>query len=132
VLPLCLSDYLLVGLGVTCASLVGNALGADRKRLAIQMGRLSLSYCLALLLCLSLLILMFGSRFVSIFSSDPEVHAIASGVVPYLSLFLLFDGMQGKYLTSAMAFKNVVYLKNLLLMLCVTAVSSGVLRGAGT
>jgi len=83
-------------LGVTCASLVGNALGADRKRLAIQMGRLSLSYCLALTLCLSLLILLFGSRFVSIFSSDPEVHDIASRVVPYLSLFLLFDGMQGK------------------------------------
>jgi Na+-driven multidrug efflux pump len=60
------------------------------------MGRLSLSYCLALTLCLSLLILLFGSRFVSIFSSDPEVHAIALQVVPNLSLFLLFDGMQGK------------------------------------
>ena len=93
-LPLYLSD-LLVGLGVTCASLVGNALGADRKRLAIQMGRLSLSYCLALTLCLSLLILLFGSRFVSIFSSDPEVHAIVNPVIPYLSLFMFMDNLQG-------------------------------------
>ena len=87
---------LLVGLGVTCASLVGNALGADRKHLAIQMGRLSLGYCFVLTLFLSLIILLFGSRFESIFSTDSDVHTIATRVVPYLSLFIFSDGMQGE------------------------------------
>jgi MATE family multidrug resistance protein len=94
-----------LGIGVACASLVGNALGAGKKSLAIDLGKLSISgiFCLELLIGLTMLI--GGPYFVDMFTNDPQVILVANRAVPFLSLFTMIDGLQG--------------------------VCSGVLRGAG-
>lgn len=94
-----------LGLGVACASLVGNALGAGKKPLAIQIGKLSIMAIFCLEMVVGIVLLIGGPYFVDLFSNDPEVIKVANRAVPFLSIFTMIDGLQG--------------------------VCSGVLRGAG-
>lgn len=94
-----------LGLGVACASLVGNAVGAGKKPLAISIGKLSIQSIFVLEVGIGVIILVLGPYFVDIFSNDSQVKHVANRAIPFLSLFALIDGLQG--------------------------VCSGVLRGAG-
>ena len=94
-----------LGLGVACSSLVGNALGAGHKNLAIQIGKLSIATTVVLEVVIGILLLILGSYFVDLFSNDNSVKRVANRAVPFLAVFAMIDGLQG--------------------------VSSGLLRGAG-
>ncbi len=94
-----------LGLGVACASLVGNAVGAGKKSLAIGIGKLSVKSIFVLEVAIGVVILLLGPYFVDVFSNDSQVKHVANRAIPFLSLFALIDGLQG--------------------------VCSGVLRGAG-
>lgn len=94
-----------LGIGVTCASFVGNAIGAGKIGLAKQIGKLSLLYTAMINTLCGGLILLVGDQFVAIFTSDPSVQKVTESAIPFLSLFIMIDGLQG--------------------------VASGVLRGAG-
>ncbi len=94
-----------MGMGVACASLVGNSLGAGKKRLAVHIGKISLAAVLVLEILIGLLLLLGGSVFVDCFSNDARVKTVANSAIPFLCLFAVIDGLQG--------------------------VCSGVLRGAG-
>jgi MATE family multidrug resistance protein len=90
-----LSFMVPLGLGVATASLVGNALGAHSKGLAIQLGKLALVTIGVLELVLGLSLYFIGPFFVDLFTNEPKVMAVANGVVPFLSVFTVFDGIQG-------------------------------------
>jgi Na+-driven multidrug efflux pump len=85
---------------------VGNALGAKKKQLAIEMSRISLGVMLAVeVAVIAPLIMWLGPSFVAVFTRDPEVLALSRESVHLLVLLVVGDGMQG--------------------------VASGVMRGAG-
>jgi MATE family multidrug resistance protein len=94
-----------LGMGVACASLVGNSLGAGKKQLAIKLGKLSIGSIFVLEIGIGIIMILFGSFFVDMFTNDPEVIKVSNRAIPFLSVFCLVDGLQG--------------------------VCSGVLRGAG-
>lgn len=94
-----------LGIGVASASLVGNALGAGQKALAIDIGKLSLAAIGVLEVGIGLVMLLGGPLFVDCFTSDHRVKDVATRAIPFLCLFATIDGVQG--------------------------VASGVLRGAG-
>lgn len=85
---------------------MGNALGADKPQLAVQLSRVSLGIMLALELCLiGPLVLVLGPTFAALFTEDPAVQQLARRTVHLVALLALGDGVQG--------------------------VAGGVLRGAG-
>lgn len=94
-----------LGMGVACASLVGNALGASKKALAIDLGKLCIYTISVAEIVISITLFFLGSYFVDLFSNDNEVKHIGNHALPFLSIFTMVDGLQG--------------------------VASGVLRGAG-
>jgi len=96
-LQLCgLAFMLPLGISITTTSMVGNALGADKKRLAIQLSHTSLGIMLALEICvIGPLILWLGPSFVAAFTEDPEVKILARQTVHLLAFLVVGDGMQG-------------------------------------
>lgn len=83
-----------LGIGITCASFVGNAIGAGKMGLAKQIGKLCLAYTGALNLVLGGLILLLGDQFVALFTSDPHVIHETDSAIPFLSVFVMIDGLQ--------------------------------------
>jgi len=94
-----------LGIGVTVASFVGNAIGAGKITLAKQMGKIGLMYTGCTNVIVGVIIVLTGDQFVALFTTDPAVQRVTDSVIPYLAVFIMIDGLQG--------------------------VSSGVLRGAG-
>lgn len=96
-LQLCVLSFMLpLGISVATSSIVGNVLGADKKRLAIQLSHTSLGIMLALELCvIGPLILWLGPSFVAAFTEDPEVRLLARRTVHLLAFLVVGDGMQG-------------------------------------
>jgi multidrug resistance protein, MATE family len=83
-----------LGIGVTCASLVGNSLGAGRLELAKQIGKLSIAYAMVVDSLLGLTIFTGGDQFIAMFTTDHEVRHVARGAIAFLSIFTIVDGMQ--------------------------------------
>lgn len=94
-----------LGLGIASSSLVGNALGAMKKDFAVQLSRLIILVSFVLQSFVGILLMLFGTYFVRVFTKNENVLAISSSTLPFLSIFTLFDALQG--------------------------VASGILRGAG-
>ena len=95
-----------LGIGISTGSIVGNALGAKYKHLAISIGKLSMGVIFVLDLFLCPAILYFRYDFVELFTSDPVVvYMCAEQCLPIMAFAVFVDGLQ--------------------------AVTSGVLRGAG-
>jgi len=80
---------------VSTSSLVGNAIGAQKFQLAIDISRLAVCVIVALGLCSGTLLIFFYFRFVTMFTSDPVVDAIADRSKFFMAVFVLFDGVQG-------------------------------------
>lgn len=93
------------GVSVATASIVGNALGANEIDLAKQTGTMALLFIFAINICLAIGIIEGGPYFISTLTTDPGVIKTTSELLPFLSLFILLDGLQG--------------------------VASGIMRGAG-
>jgi MATE family multidrug resistance protein len=83
-----------LGIGVTCASFVGNAIGAGKVALAKQIGKLCLGYTGLLNIILGGIILLLGDQFVALFTSDPHVIYETDNAIPFLSMFVMIDGLQ--------------------------------------
>ena len=95
-----------LGIGISTGAIVGNALGAGHKQLAISIGYLSMLVIFLIDLVLCPLILQFRLEFVELFTSDLAViHTCVVQCFPLLAVEIFIDGAQ--------------------------AVSCGVLRGAG-
>jgi MATE family multidrug resistance protein len=94
-----------LGIGITSASFVGNAIGAGRISLAKQMGRTSIAYTACTNLFAGSVIFFFGHHFAEVFTSDPLILVVTERAIPFLSIFVMIDGIQ--------------------------SAASGVLRGAG-
>jgi MATE family multidrug resistance protein len=84
-----------LGLGVACASLVGNALGAGKKLLAKRIGKLSIKSTFVLEILIGMLMLLFGRYFIDLFTNDPAVKKCCRRAIPFLAVFTLVDGLQG-------------------------------------
>lgn len=94
-----------LGIGIATASLVGNALGANKRQLAIEIAELAFKVVVTIELFLGLIIWLFGGYFVQLFTDETDVLIISKSVMGFLSFFVLADGCN--------------------------AVASGVLRGTG-
>jgi MATE family multidrug resistance protein len=93
------------GLGVAATSLVGNALGAQRRALSIQLSNLSLQSTLVIEVIVAVCVYTWGENFINMCTPDETVRRLASANLPFLSAFTIVDGLQ--------------------------VVASGILRGAG-
>lgn len=100
-----LSFTIPLGIGITSASFVGNAIGAGRTTLAKQMGRTSIAYTACTNLVAGTTIFFFGHYFAEAFTNDALILAVTRRAIPFLSVFVMIDGIQ--------------------------SAASGVLRGAG-
>lgn len=95
-----------LGIGISTGAIVGNALGAGHKQLAISIGYISLAVIFVIDLVLCPLIFHFRLDFVELFTSDADViYTCVHQCLPLMAVEIFIDGAQ--------------------------AVSSGVLRGAG-
>lgn len=94
-----------LGLSITVTCIIGNSLGARKRSLAIEMGKLSFLVMIFLEVFIALTIVLGGKAFVQAFSLDDEVRQTSYSMIPYLALFTVSDAMQG--------------------------ISSGILRGTG-
>ena len=84
-----------LGLNIATASMVGNALGAGKKKLATQIGKIALVSICVMEIGLSLAITFGGRFYVDAFTNDVMVQNVALSVLPFLSLFVFIDGLQG-------------------------------------
>jgi MATE family multidrug resistance protein len=82
-----------LGLGIAATTVVGNALGAGEVELARSLSKLVVYILLGCELIVSPAILLFGTHFVSLFSSDELVLSIARSSVPVLAVFTIVDGL---------------------------------------
>ena len=72
---------------------VGNLLGEGRPRQARLAGRVSVTLCCGMMLVSCVVLFFFRNSFGKVYSSDPEVIAAASEVVPQLAPYLVAFGM---------------------------------------
>ena len=93
-----------LGIGISASSMVGNALGEGKIDIAKQVAKLALASMATLSLVICPCIVMFGPRFMALYTTDATVIETTSSLVYVLSYSAFVDGMQ--------------------------SVSSGILRGA--
>lgn len=84
-----------LGIGVSVCSLVGNAIGAQKQSLAISLGKRAILGIFVVEIAVSLILFFGGSFFVVCFSNDGDVKSAANHIIPFLSIFVIFDGLQG-------------------------------------
>jgi MATE family multidrug resistance protein len=106
ILQTCALFYMIpLGLSVATASLVGNAMGAGMRDLAIQYSKLAI-YSIVVIAVLSGVVIFFVSDYIfEFFTSDRTTLDVIDPVAYLIPIFFLFD--------------------------CVQGVSAGVFRGAG-
>ncbi len=100
-----LAFMLPLGLSVATASIVGNALGRNKRDYAIQMAHYAIATIFVLEILVGAVLRGGGRVFCKTFTDDAGVLETTYELIFFLSIFCIFDGMQG--------------------------VGSGVLRGAG-
>jgi MATE family multidrug resistance protein len=94
-----------LGLSVATASIVGNALGMNKRDYAIQMSHYAILTILCIELGIGVALRLLGKVFCSTFTTDAGVLETTYELIIFLSIFCCVDGVQG--------------------------VASGILRGAG-
>lgn len=83
-----------LGMAISTTSLVGNAIGAGDIKLAREIGTLSLLTILALEFIIGIILHFVGRRYDEQFSTDPVALELAVDTLPFLSLFVILDGVQ--------------------------------------
>ena len=84
-----------LGLGIATASIVGNAIGAKKRSLAIKMAHLSLATIVVIQSVMSILVTFKGDVFIDFFTPDEHVRGIAKQSLLYMGLFVFLDSIQG-------------------------------------
>ena len=84
-----------LGLGIATASVVGNAIGAKKRLLAIKMAHLSLAIVVVIQSMMAVLVTFKGYLFINFFTPDEHVRAIANQTLLYMGLFVFLDSIQG-------------------------------------
>jgi MATE family multidrug resistance protein len=85
------------GVGKAATTLVGQYLGAARRRLAERCGWLAWRMNVLYSLAIAAVFLLGGRHIVGIFSQDPAVLAAGATLMPLLALFQILDAMQMAY-----------------------------------
>ena len=83
-----------LGMSISTTSLVGNAIGAGDIKLAREIGTLSLLSIVSLELIIGIALHFVGRRYDEQFSTDPVVLKLAIDTLPFLSVFVMLDGVQ--------------------------------------
>lgn len=83
------------GLGIATSARVGNLLGAKNARGAARAA--NTAAWLSILLGSLVLVILMASKehFAKIFNNDPDVVRLTAGVLPYVALFQIADGLNG-------------------------------------
>jgi MATE family multidrug resistance protein len=89
-----LSFMIPLGISITCASVVGNAIGASNPKLAKKFSKVSIYYSFIIEIFIGIIMLYGGNDFVSIFSTDIAVKKYTEQAMPYLSVLVVADGLQ--------------------------------------
>ena len=84
-----------IGISVTTASIVGNALGSKKRAYAQQMSEYALILVFVCGLGVGALILAGGRQQMMLFTNDEKVLDIAESTLSFLSVFCVIDGCQG-------------------------------------
>jgi len=84
-----------LGLGSAASTLVGQAYGACNFNLGKRVTYLSLITILILDIIIGLIIKSYGIYFVYLFSIDPVVIDMVRDILPYFSVCVIIDGVQG-------------------------------------
>lgn len=83
-----------LGMAISTTSLVGNAIGAGDIKLAREIGTTALLSITALEVIMGTALHFVGRRYDEQFSEDPTVLNLAMDTLPFLSLFVVLDGIQ--------------------------------------
>ncbi len=102
---LTLTGSIPLGISIATASLVGNAIGAGKRKHAIELSRLALVVIFCAEVVVGLILFCGGGSFIHFFTKNDSVKEIFMSMLPFLSVVTIIDGFQ--------------------------TVSSGILRGTG-
>ena len=80
--------------GIATASIVGNALGAKQRSLAVSISNLAICTVMVVQVAVGCGILLGGKYFIRSFTKDPAVAQVAVNALPYLAIFTWFDAIQ--------------------------------------
>jgi putative MATE family efflux protein len=83
-----------LGMSISTTSLVGNAIGAGDIKQARVIGTLSLISIVVFELFIGVALHFVGRTYDEQFSQDPAVLSLAMDTLPFLSLFVVLDGVQ--------------------------------------
>ena len=102
---LSLSFMLPLGMGIAACSIIGNSLGANRPRVAKEVGKIAMAANCFIEIIVGGVIYYTGRQVTRIFTRDEVVEDMVASCLGVMWVFVFFDGLQG--------------------------VASGVLRGCG-
>ncbi len=83
-----------LGTGSAAAVAVGQALGRREPAAARRNGFIAIALGSVFMTCSALAFLLIPKRILSVYTSDPGVLAIGTGLLAWAALFQLFDGVQ--------------------------------------
>lgn len=84
-----------LGLGIAGCTIVGNALGASKRPLAINMADLAIRSIIGLEFGVAAIIMLVGKWYIRLFTDDEDVLYHSDRMIPFLAFFTFIDGIQG-------------------------------------
>jgi MATE family multidrug resistance protein len=85
------------GIRESCATIVGNALGANKPGLARRSGMISPALALMGTGLMSVLILALPQQLGRVFTDDAAVVELVASLAPLMAMYILTDGLQAAY-----------------------------------
>ena len=83
-----------IGIGIAVASKVGHSIGRHRPDLARRYTRVGMIMAGSYMLVMGLILALFRTPLIALFSSDPEVIRIGATLMIWVAVFQVFDAMQ--------------------------------------
>ena len=84
-----------LGLGIAGCTIVGNALGASKRLLAINIADLAIRSIIVLEFGVAAILMLVGKWYIRIFTDDEDVLYHSDRMIPFLAFFTFIDGIQG-------------------------------------
>ena len=96
-----------LGLGIAGCTIVGNALGASKRPLAINMADLAIRSIIGLEFGVAAIIMLVGKWYVRLFTDDEDVLYHSDRMIPFLAFFTFFSSpdvpLDGDFLVDVFA-----------------------------
>lgn len=89
-----LSFMVPMGVGMGAAAMVGRAVGRGDAAAVRDAARAALVMGVSFMSCMALFFLLTPRTFTSLYSTDPQVVALAAVLLPLAGVFQIFDGIQ--------------------------------------